>query len=126
MRRPSWTVHEIRATRRDLVPQGALRMLTRFRVDLPALNTITGTYRRHRTHVPTPDEGGTTMGLGWKQDGLLYPGFGLDTVGHVVVQARGGKQESTAALLANGQLVVQSDDDGMYLFSRAPSVLGSA
>lgn len=117
---------DIRETRRDLGANLTAQLLSRFRTGLPAINRVTGPLRRWRLHVPTPDEGGTSLGLGWKQDGLLYPGFGLQTVGHVVASARGGKTDSTMSLLANGALLVQSDDDGLYLVSKAPSVLASS
>lgn len=91
---------------------------------IPAQNTTKGIYRRLRIHVPTPDGGGTSMALGWKASGLNFPGFGLDTVGHVVVNARG--DTSTITQQSKGQFLAQSENDSLILVSGASSILASS
>ncbi|MCC7539416.1 MAG: hypothetical protein IT379_24540, partial [Deltaproteobacteria bacterium] len=103
----------------------------------PVLSQVIGARQRLRIYVPTPEgertaagetaapSGGTTLAMGSDSSGVIYEGFGVDTVGNVVMNARGGKAKSKMNLQANGQILVQSDDDSLYLVSKAPAVLGS-
>lgn len=94
---------------------------------LPEISTTVGTHQRHQVRVPTREvEDGTVISSGRRQDGRNYDGYGLTTNSHVAVSAEGGKAESTMTLQANGQLLIQSDDDSAYVVSKGPAVLASA
>ncbi len=90
------------------------------------------TAQRLRIHVPNVK---TTLSLGATAPGGAvreadtgapnFAGFGVDTEGHVFVNARGGKEDSKMSLQANGQVLVQSDEDSLYLISAAPSVIAT-
>lgn len=90
------------------------------------------TAQRLRIHVPNVR---TTLSMGAKAPGGAlrevdtgapnFAGFGVDTEGHVFVNARGGKEDSKMSLQANGQILVQSDEDSLYLVSAAPSVIAT-
>lgn len=88
--------------------------------------------QRLRIHVPNVK---TTVSLGARADGGAkrevdtgapnYDGFGVHTKGHVFVNASGGKADSKMSLQANGQILVQSDADSLYLVSSGPNVLAT-
>lgn len=93
----------------------------------PEISTETGEHQRFQTRVPTSgDPNGTVVSMGRRADGRNHNGFGLTTIAHVDVCARGGKAESRMTLQANGQLVLQSDMDSAYLLSAGPSVVASS
>ncbi|MCA9611090.1 MAG: hypothetical protein KC619_36095 [Myxococcales bacterium] len=97
------------------------------RLGLPEVSTTVGDHQRHQLRVPTrAAQEGTVISAGRRQDGRNYDGYGLTTNSHVAVSAEGGKEESTMTLQANGQLLVQSDDDSVYVVSKAPAVIASA
>ncbi|MBX3273669.1 MAG: hypothetical protein KF729_25620 [Sandaracinaceae bacterium] len=91
-----------------------------------------GDKQRLRIHVPniksTLTMGARAPGGGIRDNDTGAPnfdGFGVDTVGHVFVNARGGKDDSKMNIQANGQILMQSDQDSLYLVSAAPAVLAS-
>lgn len=93
----------------------------------PEISTQTGEHQRLQTRVPTrSDPNGTVLSMGRRADGRNHDGFGVTTIAHVDVCARGGKAESQMTLQANGQVVVQSDMDSAYLVAKGPSVLASS
>lgn len=104
----------------------AAQLLPYFQVSLPDPDSATGTFRRLRIHVPTPDGIGSSIALGRGVGGLFYDGIGAKTSGHIYLDACGGKPASTMSLLANGRLLIQSDLDSLYLASGGPSALLSS
>jgi roadblock/LC7 domain-containing protein len=93
----------------------------------PEIDTSRADHKHLQVRVPTAGElEGTIVTLGRRQEKRAFDGVGVVTNRHVVVDARGGKTKSTMSLQANGQLLLQSDDDSLYALSKGPAFLASS
>jgi hypothetical protein len=94
---------------------------------MPAVSEKVGKHQRQQTRVPTAETlDGTVVSMGRRLDDRNYDGWGLTTIAHVVIDAAGGKDKSTLTMQANGQTLLQSDQDSVYVVSKGPAVMASA
>ena len=86
-----------------------------------------GAKQRLRIHVPNVFTK-LTLGEAYRdQDGqgFAYPGFGVETEGHIFMTARKDAANSTATLQAKGDFVIQSELERMLVGSKKQAVLAS-
>ncbi len=92
--------------------------------DAPAIDATAGGSQRLRFYVPTER---TTMTLGRYFTDRTLSGFGVNTNGHVFLNAGDGEHgSSTASVQAQGQVLVQSVANNVHVLSQANGVIGAA